>query len=431
MKNDPFMTNHQPSARKWKWAPAIPLSALMAGWLCFQGAQAAFAQSAPADLSPNVQEVLKLTKAHMGDDVVLAYIHNSGVSYNLSADDILYLNSQGVSQPVISALLQAKSAVPAPPPSAPPAGPSNPSGVYPPPESAPPPGYAPPPTAPPQVIPPGGVPPAGVSGVAPVVPSTPAPEVPEAPPPGSEISLPYFQSQLAPYGQWIYLPQHGQCWVPSIQSQVPGWRPYLNSGHWEYTDNGWYWASDYPWGEYVFHYGRWTQVAPYGWVWVPGYYWGPAWVCWRNAEAEGFCAWAPLPPGAIFEPGFGLVWHGVVAADVDFGLPASYFVFVPFDHFWAHDYVPWVAASWRVPGLFRVSVVLNGFGFVGGHFFIGGLGRDRIAFRTHFAVRPVHVAFHDARIARDHERAVEHREFERREAGRPGGARDLRDHHER
>ena len=44
----------------------------------------------------------------MGDDVILAYIKNSGASYNLSADDILYLNTQGVSKPVLSALLQAK-----------------------------------------------------------------------------------------------------------------------------------------------------------------------------------------------------------------------------------------------------------------------------------------------------------------------------------
>jgi hypothetical protein len=65
-------------------------------------------QAPPANLSPGLQEVAKLSQAKMGDDVILAYIKNSGASYTLSADDILYLKDQGVSQNVISALLQTK-----------------------------------------------------------------------------------------------------------------------------------------------------------------------------------------------------------------------------------------------------------------------------------------------------------------------------------
>jgi hypothetical protein len=38
----------------------------------------------------------------MSDDMILAYIKNFGASCNLSADDILCLNNQGVSQPVVS-----------------------------------------------------------------------------------------------------------------------------------------------------------------------------------------------------------------------------------------------------------------------------------------------------------------------------------------
>lgn len=64
------------------------------------------AQSAPSDLSPDVQEVLTLSHQHMDDSVITNYIMSTGKSYKLSADDIIYLNSQGVSQPVISALLQ-------------------------------------------------------------------------------------------------------------------------------------------------------------------------------------------------------------------------------------------------------------------------------------------------------------------------------------
>src|SRR5579862_3973022 len=100
----------------------IVLAIVIIGWLCFRGATAAHAQSAPATTSPNVQEVVKLSKAHLSDDVILAYIKNSGVSYTLGADDVLYLNAQGVSQPVISALLQAQppaAQAPVPPPAQP------------------------------------------------------------------------------------------------------------------------------------------------------------------------------------------------------------------------------------------------------------------------------------------------------------------------
>ena len=78
----------------------------------FWGASNAFTadQAAPANLSPGLQEVVKLSQAQMGDNVILAYIKNSGASYTLGADDILYLKSQGVSQNVIAALLQTKSA---------------------------------------------------------------------------------------------------------------------------------------------------------------------------------------------------------------------------------------------------------------------------------------------------------------------------------
>ena len=37
----------------------------------------------------------------MGDDVIVNYIRSSGKAYRLNADDIIYLNSQGVSQGVI------------------------------------------------------------------------------------------------------------------------------------------------------------------------------------------------------------------------------------------------------------------------------------------------------------------------------------------
>src|SRR5580658_9435919 len=95
------MKEHDLSDRKLKIA--IVLAVAIIGWLCFQGASSVHAQTAPANLSPGLQEVLRLSQAHMNDDVILSYIKNSSATYNLSADDILYLNSQGVSQAVLAA----------------------------------------------------------------------------------------------------------------------------------------------------------------------------------------------------------------------------------------------------------------------------------------------------------------------------------------
>src|ERR1035438_8179724 len=68
------------------------------GWLCWQTGIVCHAQTAASNLSPDLQEVVKLSQSHMGDDVIVTYIRSSGKSYKLSADDILYLNGQGVSQ---------------------------------------------------------------------------------------------------------------------------------------------------------------------------------------------------------------------------------------------------------------------------------------------------------------------------------------------
>jgi hypothetical protein len=251
--------------------------------------------------------------------------------------------------------------------------------------------------------------------------ATPAVTPPSEPPPGSEVTLPYFQAQLAPYGRWVDIAGVGPAWVPFVARSVPEWRPYFNDGHWEYIDDGWFWRSDYPWGEYTFHYGRWMRDARFGWAWVPGYHWGPAWVCWRNAEAEGYCGWAPLPPGARFEPGVGLMWDGRVAMDVDFGLAPDMFVFIPFDHFWAHDYLAFRAPLWRAPFLFKASFVANHYDVVGGRVVFGGLGRERIAALTHHDVHVEKVEFHDAHVAHSREIERAHGGFDH---GRPAQGHD-------
>src|SRR5580693_335164 len=77
-------------------------------WALLTAGSVSHAQTTPANLSPDLQEIVKFAQAKMSDDVILAYIKNSGKTYSLSGDDMIYLSGQGVSQAVISALLQTK-----------------------------------------------------------------------------------------------------------------------------------------------------------------------------------------------------------------------------------------------------------------------------------------------------------------------------------
>lgn len=135
---------------------------------------------------------------------------------------------------------------------------------------------------------------------------------PGPPPPQGPVTLAAFDRHLAPYGEWVFLPPHGRVWRPL--GVAPGWRPYFY-GEWIWTDEGWFWVSDEPWGWATYHYGRWVLDPTFGWVWVPGVDWAPAWVAWR--VADGYVGWAPLAPGVE------VWWTGPYAPD------AAYWVFVP------------------------------------------------------------------------------------------------------
>ena len=63
----------------------------------------------PSDLSPGLAEIIKLAQAHIADDTILAYIQNSGQTYNPSADEILYLSDLGASAQTTSAESKAAS----------------------------------------------------------------------------------------------------------------------------------------------------------------------------------------------------------------------------------------------------------------------------------------------------------------------------------
>ncbi len=63
-------------------------------------------------LSYGVSQIVQLAQAKVGDDTIIAYIKNSGNSYGLTVDQIIYLRHQGISDAVITTMLnQPKPAV--------------------------------------------------------------------------------------------------------------------------------------------------------------------------------------------------------------------------------------------------------------------------------------------------------------------------------
>lgn len=63
------------------------------------------ASAPPPSLSHGVAQVLQLSQAKVSDNVIVQYIQNSGTIYPLSAQEIVYLKQQGVSDAVLNAML--------------------------------------------------------------------------------------------------------------------------------------------------------------------------------------------------------------------------------------------------------------------------------------------------------------------------------------
>jgi hypothetical protein len=379
------------------------------GWLGYGSGTVCLAQTAasPAGLSPDLQEVVKLSQAHMPDDVIRNYITSTGKSYRLGADDIIYLNSQGVSAGVISALQTANIA----------------------PVAAPEPVPAP---APVQTLPPVAQPVSAMPATTYVPAPAPAPATvgvaaPAMPP---MVNFQYFHDQLAPYGAWITV-NGVMYWRPDQAIAInPDWRPYYDMGQWVETDNGLYWQSNYMWGDIPFHYGRWVFSPGMGWLWAPDYVWGPAWVFWRHDEVDGVIGWAPLPMGAVFVEG-GFRYRGmIVGADFDFGLGEGCFTFVGYDHF--HEpFIRMRGHEWayhidheRLHGFFGHSVPRNEFRRDDhGRFINNGIGHDRMEHLTHVQ----HAGFDERNPVGDHNREgaqhgdAGHGDAGHGAAGNPGG----------
>jgi hypothetical protein len=221
--------------------------------------------------SEGVDDILDLQWAAVDGDVILAFVENSDIPYNLTADDIQQLEDAGVPSVVIVAMLDHRKQLRREQPEQ----------------------YS--------------TPIAATTTLATAAPTVYKREEVFAPAPG-QANLSLFYEALAPYGTWSRDTESGWVWEPTDGVRNANWRPYANDGHWIWTDHGWYWQSDAPYAWATFHYGRWGRNSSRRWVWVPDNVWGPAWVDWRQSDEH--YGWAPLPIGSRYEAGLGFSLRG-------------------------------------------------------------------------------------------------------------------------
>jgi len=163
----------------------------------------AIAPTTTTKLPYGVEDVLKLSRANVSEDIILNYIQNSGTIYNLGPQDLVYLRDQGVSDHVLNAMLNQRKVVEA-------AAQTAQSTVAP------------------------GVPDASMVPIAPTyTDSAPAPmETQAAPAAASSVYvIPYPQAAAAYYGYASYYPYYGYRYCsPSVVVGV-GYGGYCYRGH--------------------------------------------------------------------------------------------------------------------------------------------------------------------------------------------------------
>ena len=79
--------------------------ALAARNVAAQDTTTSAAQTAPVQLSYGVSQIIQLSQANVSEGTIVNYIQNSGSSYGLDANQIVYLKQQGVSDNVINTML--------------------------------------------------------------------------------------------------------------------------------------------------------------------------------------------------------------------------------------------------------------------------------------------------------------------------------------
>ncbi len=294
-------------------------------------------------------QVVRLTQAGVDQSIILTYVTNSGSTFNLDSDKIIYLRDLGLPNEVINAMMQRdlflQQQMPATPPPAQPA-----------------------PTPPPE--------------------TTDQPPAPPEGPPPTEVTVNNFYDTLTPYGAWVNIDGYGRCWRPSVVVYNSGWQPYCDHGHWVYTDCGWYWFSDYSWGWAPFHYGRWLQHPRWGWCWTPDTVWGPSWVTWRYSN--GYCGWAPLPPFTTYRAGVGFFYRGTaVSVGFNWGLNQHCFTFVPTQFFCDPHPRRHSVPPAQVTQIFNQTTVINNFNGHDHRLANRGIDPEHITAVTRTPIRPI------------------------------------------
>jgi hypothetical protein len=310
----------------------------------------ATAGALPSNIHPTspLAQVVRLTQAGVDTNVIMTYVVNSGSTFNLDSDKIIYLKDVGLPNEIVTAMMQRDQQLQQ----------EMAANTYQP----------------------------------PVQPATstepPETESPAQPAQPAEVTVNYFYDTLTPYGAWMDVEGYGRCWRPSVVVYNSGWQPYCDHGHWVYTDCGWYWASDYSWGWAPFHYGRWFRHARWGWCWAPDTVWGPSWVTWRYST--GYCGWAPLPPFAEYRSGIGFFYQGRnVSFGFDFGLGADCFTFVQTRDFCDPHPRRHRLPPAQAPHVFSQTTVINNFNGHGRELANRGIDPEHITTVTRTPIIPV------------------------------------------
>ena len=182
----------------------------------------------------------------------------------------------------------------------------------------------------------------------------------------ASVDVGFFYDDLASYGNWVERPSYGWVWTP--RAVAASWRPY-QSGHWVWTDEGWTWISNEPYGWATYHYGRWYDDPEIGWSWVPGDEWAPSWVSWQ--EGADYIGWAPLPPGVNVGVAFG-------GGGYAYGIAPESYCFVPERDFLSPRLGSYFVARDRIGGFWGRTRNFTNYRFDGGRVFNQGVPVDRI-----------------------------------------------------
>lgn len=201
---------------------------------------------------------------------------------------------------------------------------------------------------------------------------------------GGRVDFYYFYDRLDPYGDWIELNDGLVVWKPARASYF--WAPY-KYGSWLWTNAGWYWDSDEPFGYITYHYGRWHYDSYYGWIWVPDYDWAPAWVSWRYDD--DYIGWAPLPPYAAFS------MHSGITFSITFNLGYNHWNFVRYRNFCSPYVHRYYSVGFERRRLWNRTREHCDYRWENDRIFNRGVDRDRIRERSNVEIRERNIVFRE------------------------------------